>query len=233
MTKQNRDPHAFSEGRALNPQAPAAHNVQHLSRATAQVSKDFLREQDWPEGTMPAGQKTLPLTLKGGPFTIFRAEVYGGPYRKAPASIGGVKVVGVKMAEEIDRECDIDVPTEDYKTPHRITFDRGLREAILALMGDMPVYVGCMGGIGRTGLFLAGLAKYFDLSAEHVTPESAWAKEEVTTGAVGYVRKHYLSHALETKQQQEYIGNILVRSIGPKELRKMALRRWFRRGFRA
>ena len=48
-----------------------------------------------------------------------------------------------------------------------------------------------------------------------------------------FVRKHYLSHALETKQQQEYIGNILVRSIGPKELRKMALRRWFRRGFRA
>ena len=50
-----------------------------------------------------------------------------------------------------------------------------------------------MGGIGRTGLFLAALAK---LSGEK--------------DPVAYVRKHYMPHAVETQQQQDFIKNLKV-----------------------
>lgn len=210
---KNHDLHVFLGDRAINPQGPAP-------------KSGYLRETDWI--IPPLKQLSMPLTLKWGPFTIFRALVYGGPYREAPASLGGVKVVGVKMAIEIDRECDINVPTKDFETPPPVIFRFGLEKAVQALLEDKPIYVGCMGGIGRTGLFMAGLAKIFGLG----TPHPGDKHHPPTDGSVGYVRTHYRLNALETAEQRKMIQDMHFDEMTHR-LKKAAFRRWVRRGFKA
>ena len=53
--------------------------------------------------------------------------------------------------------------------------------------------MGCMGGIGRTGLMLSLLAKAFGVE-----------------DPVAYVRKHYYSHAVETKEQRQFIADFAI-----------------------
>jgi len=108
---------------------------------------------------------------------------YGGPYLQKPA-----KMVGVKMAAEIKAQCVVDIPTRDYCTPGLEHMQKGLRETVELILSGKPVYAGCMGGIGRTGLILAIVAK-------------AWGIED----PVAYVRKNYYAHAVETAEQKAYV----------------------------
>jgi protein-tyrosine phosphatase len=71
--------------------------------------------------------------------------------------------------------------------------DAGLEKAVQAITLGYPLYVGCMGGKGRTGLFLAVLAK-------------AWGIKN----PVEYVRANYYPHAVETKEQYAYVTNFKV-----------------------
>jgi len=125
--------------------------------------------------------------LWGRKQLVMRA-VCGGPYKDKPAGF-----FGVKMAAEIDLPCDVDVPTKDYSTPTVQIMQHGLLAAYRALIADKPVYVGCMGGIGRTGLFLACLAKISGIA-----------------DPVRFVRAHYLAHAVETDMQQLYVHDLDV-----------------------
>lgn len=172
----------------------------------------------------------MPLELKWGPFTIFRTKVYGGPYSQVPRTIDGVPVVGVKMAKEINMECDISIPTADFQVPPKAEFSDGLMDGILALLDGKTLYVGCMGGIGRTGTYMAGLAKVFGASAEH--EGNGYRGPDVTTGPVGYVRSTYKSHALETPEQKAFIRDLDVEYF-QRLLRDAARRRWIKRFFRA
>jgi protein-tyrosine phosphatase len=95
---------------------------------------------------------------------------------------------GVKMAEEIEAPCNVDIPTRDYDTPSLKKLDAGLKRTVKAILAGKQVYIGCMGGMGRTGLFLAILAKAFGVEAP-----------------VEYVRKHYYKHAVETKEQYRFV----------------------------
>lgn len=115
-------------------------------------------------------------------------RVFGGPYINRPQG-----TVGLKMAAEIRALCDIDVPTEDFQTPRDDVALAGLEQAVDDILHGLPVYVGCMGGIGRTGLMLALIAK-------------AWGIKD----PVGYVREHYYPHAVETKDQQAYIRDFII-----------------------
>ena len=63
-----------------------------------------------------------------------------------------------------------------------------LFQALKAAIDGKQVYVGCMGGVGRTGLFMALLAK-----AANVKNPVSW------------VRATYDSHAVETKEQKAYV----------------------------
>lgn len=126
------------------------------------------------------------LPLPSGFFREYR--VFGGPYMQRPHG-----TVGVKMAVEIRAVCDIDVPTEDYSIPSDAVALAGLERAVEDILRGLPVYVGCMGGIGRTGLMLALLAK-------------AWGVQD----PVGYVREHYYPHAVETKEQQWFIRSFEI-----------------------
>jgi hypothetical protein len=96
------------------------------------------------------GNGSIPLRLGN----LINTTVYGGPYRNCPASM-----FGVKMAEEIQAPHDVSVPTRDFCVPEIGDMRRGVMLALMAMVQGEDVYAGCMGGIGRTGLFLGVLAK--------------------------------------------------------------------------
>jgi hypothetical protein len=114
--------------------------------------------------------------------------VTGGPFRECPANMSGVK-----MAAEIKATCAVDIPTQDFRVPDRKLLYRGLNKAVELVLAGEPLYVGCMGGKGRTGLFLAVLAKAFGVKKP-----------------VEYVREHYYSHAVETDEQYQFVKKFTI-----------------------
>lgn len=128
--------------------------------------------------------------------------VTGGPFHDCSPAFKGVK-----MAKEIKKPCAVDIPTEDFKTPNRLELYRGLHKALDLMLAGEPLYVGCMGGSGRTGLFLAVLAKAFGVKKP-----------------VEFVREHYYAHAVETPDQYAFVKKF---TITPPMKRKIKqLRRW-------
>lgn len=148
--------------------------------------------------TNKIGNGSIPLRIGN----LIDTTVYGGPYRKVPEFFWGVK-----MAEEIDHPHMVAVDTRDFSVPEVSELKRGIMRALMAMINDEDVYAGCMGGIGRTGIFLAALAK--------VQIEYRKSKHRPGRGEdpVLYVRKHFIPHAVETKQQEEFIANLDVSDI--------------------
>jgi protein-tyrosine phosphatase len=118
-------------------------------------------------------------------FGLVNREVIGGPYYDRPTDY-----FGVKMAVEIKKPCNVDIPTHDFNVPSYADLDKGVRAALIPIARGNKVYVGCMGGIGRTGLFMGALSNLL----KHPDP-------------VKYVRANFKSHAIETKQQQDFVNN--------------------------
>lgn len=120
--------------------------------------------------------------------------VSGGPYRHKPDHM-----VGVKMAAEINLPCVVDCPTEDFDVPDTVDFSDALTKTLMLIMSGAPVYVGCMGGIGRTGLMMAALTKVqFALRNDRVSLP------------ISCVRTTFHPHAVETQHQKEFIANLYV-----------------------
>lgn len=131
-------------------------------------------------------------------FGAVKATVFGGPFEEYVP--GQRRLVSVKMAEELDLPHDISIPTRDFHTPNLADLHLGLREALKAILAGNDLYVGCKGGIGRTGLFMACLAKVmfdYDKESGGICP---------TQTPVQYVREHYYHKAVETDEQKAFIG---------------------------
>jgi hypothetical protein len=125
---------------------------------------------------------TLDLPLREGrAFTVI-----GGPFTDHASRYP--TCVGVKMAKEIDRRCDISIPTRDFNVPSLDDLNKGLEAAVNNILAGKPVYIGCMAGRGRTGLFMAILAKAFGIK-----------------NPVEYVRANYFAHAVETDGQYQFV----------------------------
>lgn len=122
----------------------------------------------------------LPLTVAGRAVTIT-----GGPFDAIPDG-----AFGVCLEPEAAKAwlADVPLPTPDFGLPD----PAALRAAVGAVLAQLerepgrPVHVGCRAGIGRTGLFLACLARAAGVQGD----------------ALDYVRRHYLPHAAETEAQQ-------------------------------
>lgn len=118
--------------------------------------------------------------------------VIGGPYDNRPAGSFGVCV----RAERV-RPNNVHLPIHDFSVP---TDDAAVREAlrqtIKAALDGRQVYVGCMGGWGRTGLFLSLVAKV------------AGVEEPV-----GFVRRNYTPRAVETREQFDYVEGFDVSKL--------------------
>lgn len=125
----------------------------------------------------------MPLILGGKAI-----KVYGGPYFNKPDDM-----FGVKLAKEIDLPCEINLPIEDFSVPNKAETKKALSKALHALRAGEDIYVGCMGGKGRTGLFMALLAKMAGVK-----------------NPIQYVRASYNSHAVETPEQEAFVKNLNV-----------------------
>lgn len=130
-----------------------------------------------------------------------RGDIYGGPFKKFKP---GRRLISIKMAEEIDAACDVSVPTEDYSVPSTSDMEAGLVAALDALSKGNDIYVGCMGGTGRTGLFMACMANLM----LHFNNGEIKHEGETYTNPVKYVRATYRPHAVETEQQYDYARSL-------------------------
>jgi hypothetical protein len=148
---------------------------------------------------MFAGQKgclKLDLPLK---FANASVAIHGGPYDKFKRLTDNMVGICVRAERTQGKEMDAHVPIVDFQTPTpamRPAFEKALRVAMGAALREKMVYVGCMGGMGRTGLFLAVLAKAAGI------PDP-----------VEYVRANYYSGAVETDEQYDFVENYDVTGI--------------------
>lgn len=149
-----------------------------------------------------------------------RVMVLGGPYREKP---GGIK--GVKLAPEITVPAEVVLDIADFSTPSVKDTVKALKETFTILRDDSIVYVGCWGGIGRTGMFMAlialvaavdrmiyppkrsafgqMLASFFCYST--FKPEPQWCKD-VRNDPIKYIRSVYISEAVETEDQRKFVA---------------------------
>lgn len=122
------------------------------------------------------------------------AKIHGGPYARRPKGMPGIK-----MAQELPYQCDVDIPTADFSVPNKRVLTRGMAQAISLMRNHPEVYVGCMGGVGRTGLFMAMMHRL------ELMIKGASDRTQTGVQAIMYVRKNYNPHAVETAQQEAYV----------------------------
>lgn len=152
------------------------------------------------------------MNLQNGiPFSFgpLQTTVFGGPYRKFSPDR---RLVGVKMAAEINMDCDVDIPTEDYSVPDHTDMVNGLCAALSFVAAGNDLYVGCMGGIGRTGLFLGCMTKVL-MDFETSYPELVLVEKVAIRDPVAFVRKHYKGSAIETDEQRSYVRNFDTQEV--------------------
>lgn len=125
------------------------------------------------------------LTLKLGPWGLWQTvTLAGGPFVLRTADH-----FGVCLLEREHPGSDVWLPIDDFSVPRSTaaTTD-ALKATLTALLEGQKVWVGCMGGFGRTGLFLALLAR----AAGCETP-------------IAHVRETYCKRAVETREQEQYV----------------------------
>lgn len=143
----------------------------------------------------PNGAFTIDLPWT---FAWVRLAVIGGPYDayevvKSKDTFG----VCVRAEQTRGRQIDVHLPIEDFSVPEDTdAVEKALEAALKAAFAGKTLYIGCMGGWGRTGLFLALLVKALGIK-----------------DPVGYVREHYHSHAVETKMQKLYVDTFECSAI--------------------
>lgn len=114
--------------------------------------------------------------IRGGPFDAY----------EAPAISLCLEPTASRAHEAMLR-----LPLADFTAPSPARLEATLA-ALLAAMRDspeLPVYIGCRAGIGRTGMLIAALARL----AGHADP-------------IAWVRAHYHPGAVETAAQQAVVA---------------------------
>lgn len=145
--------------------------------------------------------------------------VIGGPFDAMNVNSDGVTVWGLCLDTHSAKAVNagLILPWPDFGVPVRRDLISALGVAIDRMFSDGVIYIGCRGGIGRTGTAMAVLARAFG-----------------ALDGVGFVRDRYLAHAVETRAQQGLVDSIDVSSLKAR-IQKQALSRhveslssWFR-----
>jgi hypothetical protein len=131
--------------------------------------------------------------------------IFGGPIAQAPEH-----AFRVRLAPEVRVDCEITVPVRDFGIPDNFDHWRAaaLKLIRVGLKGKVMPYTGCMGGIGRTGMMLATIAKILGEDAP-----------------VAWVRTHYRRGAVETVAQERFVADLDVKAEQGWLRRRRQLRR--------
>ena len=119
----------------------------------------------------------IPLRYYGGSFagrSDFRIRDYLG--------------VSLLLGKDHLQEGDIHIPTADFTAPPMNLIRKAVKKTMVEAVRGRKIYVGCGAGIGRTGTFLACVAK----AAGYRHP-------------IKWLRSQYHPQAVETKDQRELI----------------------------
>jgi hypothetical protein len=152
----------------------------------------------------------LEIMKSGVRFNDGRVDgiIYGGSYRDAPRHLPGVN-----MAMELgDRYSDVFIPTRDFASVNLLLEGMWRSRYLLAKHGS--IYAGCMGGTGRTGLFMAAMLLWADMTTKWIHPH----QRVMARNAIAEVRRQYRPHAVETAQQRQFLEEL--------PLRRMAWKAW-------
>lgn len=135
------------------------------------------------------------LTLTGGPYAQ-RDRLHPNTF-------------GVCMAKEHGRlPNDVFVPTVDFSTPPEAEFQVAIDEGLEQLFKGRHVYAGCMGGIGRTGFYIACILKILEPNVDPIQN----------------VRTRFKGHAVETSAQEQFVRDFDTSKYTRWYLFKMAVK---------
>jgi hypothetical protein len=151
------------------------------------------------------------ITLPLGVWAFHqKVTLHGGPYDGYTEAFGTYGVC-VRAEQTKGKAIDTWLPIHDFNVPeHAEDVQEALLETFEAALNGKDVYVGCMGGWGRTGLFLALCAKVAGV------PDP-----------VGFVRQNYTERAVETKTQKAYVDAFDVSQVRATVL-SHARKRWIK-----
>lgn len=121
-------------------------------------------------------------------FDDGRRRIFGGSFFDAPDS---PYVLKINLMAEAPLPCDIYIPIADYSVPSKP--DAFIQAFETIRHSDEDVYVGCYGGMGRTGLFMSCFLKYIG-----------------EPNPLETVRRDYNPHAVETQSQVEFLESFPV-----------------------
>lgn len=149
------------------------------------------------------------------PGQIYRSPMPFGPFDPQQAVLGlyrqaGVDVVVMLVSDEEAREKSgrqlrklytglgmqvIYLPIPDFDVPQAEILLPGLEQVKAAALAGRNVAVHCNAGIGRTGLFMASLARQvFRLPGDQAI---AWVQQ-------------YIPHAVESEQQYSFVQDLAL-----------------------
>ena len=122
-------------------------------------------------------------------------RVIGGSFNDFPGSAIGVCL---EARSRLAKLADVLIDVPDFTAPTQAQMEDGLVR-ILCLLRDAPgvsVYVGCAAGLGRTGTFIAALARLAGID-----------------DAVAWVRANYDARAVETSEQAAAVAALDVDAV--------------------
>ncbi len=112
-------------------------------------------------------------------------EITGGPFDAIPDGAFGVCLEPAAAKAWL---ADVALPIPDFGVPEMHELKRAVAAVLAQMQADpaRPVHVGCKAGIGRTGLFLACLARAAGVGGD----------------PIAFVRAQYHPDAAETPYQE-------------------------------
>ncbi len=120
-------------------------------------------------------------------------RVLGGSFNDFPGSAIGVCL---EARSRLASLADVLIDVPDFTAPSQAQLVDGLARTLVLMRDGRPVYVGCAAGLGRTGTFMAALARVAGIE-----------------DGVAWVRAHYDARAVETAEQAAAVAALDVAAV--------------------
>jgi len=134
---------------------------------------------------------TLPNTGRG--FISDKFYLYAGSFVANWQYLKENNFFAVNLTHESSHlPCSLSIPIEDFSVPQNqclLEFDDNIKEILYSIINEEKTFVGCKGGIGRTGIMVGCISKIFGVDNNQII----------------YFTRQVLPGALETQEQVEFV----------------------------